>query len=190
MVIRHPPDRSIYMQSLLQFLKGTVLKEKKLLENTTIRVLCLPWLHLFIPLHLLRRRGRLEFNGIDLGRLGMARDEKNNQDRWKVWAPGSYIFHLLLLHPGAFSSRAHGNCLEQSDSDQLLQFFTKSKMAWFGISDSILYLKSVESMPESNWQGMSGIVQRICTCESFIERTMLSLECFKVHTLRTPFLCF
>ena len=158
MVIRHPPDRSIYMQSLLQFLKGTELKEKKLLENTIIKVLCLSWLHLFICLHLLTWRGRLKvqwdwtweagqasgWNRQSGPKSGWFRNPSNQDEKCGLLV--LTIFDLLLLHPGDFSSRAHRNCLEQADSEQLLQFFTKSKMAWFGISDAILYLKSVESV--------------------------------------------
>lgn len=188
MVIRHPPDRSIYMQSLLQFLKGTELKEKKLLENTIIKVLCLSWLHLFICLHLLTGRGRLKVQwDWSLGRLGRLQDEIDNQDRNQ----DDFEIHLIRMKNAGSCFLPFLTCccciqgtfppeLIETVLNKLIQsnfYNSLQKARW---PDLEFQMQSCtwnqwSLWPECNWQGTSGIVRSVAPV---IERTTLSFVMF------------
>lgn len=114
------------MQSLLEFLKSTKLREK-IAGKYNHWVLCPSGSSSLYPLP-------------DVGegrQQGTSRDwlweewawflgEKDSQDQWRLW--GFTIFPFCFCYVSrVFSSGAHRSSLEQSDSEQLLQFFTKSR---------------------------------------------------------------
>ena len=151
MVTRHPLERTIYMQSLLQFFEKHGIKRKNCWKIQSLES--------FVPLGSSSSypstccgggegTESLPWDWIWEGGRGFW-GEKDSEDQWRLQDSWFLPFSvLLLLYLRVFSSGAHRNSFEQSDSEQHLKFFTKkSEMAWFEISDSTLclYFKSTES---------------------------------------------